>query len=79
MGDAKASAYLQSYDTNSISLGLPAGPICNPGVSAIEAALNPADTNYFYFCHNNDGKIYLAETYNEFQSNWAQVLKDNEG
>lgn len=77
MGDAQASVYTNAYDTNSLRSGLPAGPICSPGVAAIEAALNPSDTNYFYFCHNNKGKIYLASTYNEFQANWAQVLRDN--
>lgn len=79
LGNAKANVYLNGYDTNSTRTGLPVGPICNPGISAIEAALNPSDTNYFYFCHNNRGKIYLATTYNQFQANWAQVLKDNEG
>lgn len=79
LGDSKASVYLNGYDTNSTRLGLPVGPICNPGVSAIEAALNPNDTNYYYFCHNKKGKIYLASTYNQFQANWAQVLKDNKG
>ena len=67
-----------TYDTNGTHSGLPAGPICNPGTDAIEAALNPDDTNYYYFCHNNKGKIYLAKTYDEFQRNWTQVLKDNE-
>lgn len=79
LGAAKANTYLSGYDTNSTRSGLPAGPICNPGVAAIEAALNPSDTNYFYFCHNEKGKIYLASTYSQFQANWAQVLKDNEG
>lgn len=77
-GSSAADSYLNGYDTNSIRSGLPAGPICNPGVDAIEAALNPDDTNYYYFCHNNKGKIYLAETYSEFQANWSQVLRDNE-
>lgn len=78
IGGAAASAYLSSYDTNGTRSGLPAGPICNPGTDAIEAALNPKDTKYFYFCHNNKGKIYLAKTYDEFQRNWTQVLRDNE-
>ncbi len=78
IGSSGASVYLNGYDTNSVRSGLPAGPICNPGIDAIEAALNPDDTNYYYFCHNNAGKIYLAETYGEFQNNWAQVLRDNE-
>ncbi len=78
LGTAGASSYLSGYDTNSIRSGLPVGPICNPGVDAIEAALNPDDTDYFYFCHNEAGKIYMAKTYSEFQANWAQVLRDNE-
>ncbi len=78
LGSSAASSYLGGYDTNSIRSGLPVGPICNPGIDAIEAALNPDDTNYYYFCHNNKGKIYLAETYSEFQANWSQVLRDNE-
>lgn len=77
LGDAGASAYINAYDTYN-SDGLPSGPICNPGIDAIEAALNPDDTDYLYFCHNEAGKIYLAKTYNQHQSNWAQVLRDNE-
>lgn len=79
LGSDAANAYIGSYDTNSIRSGLPAGPICNPGIDAIEAALNPDDTNYYYFCHNENGKIYMAETYAQFRANWAQVLRDNEG
>lgn len=78
IGKAQASKYAEFYDTNGALSGLPVGPICNPGVAAIEAALNPDQTNYYYFCHNDKGEIYLAETYAEFQRNWAQVLKDNE-
>ena len=77
IGDAGASSYIVAYDTYNTE-GLPPGPICNPGIDAIEAALNPDDTDYLYFCHNEDGKIYLAKTYNQHQSNWAQVLRDNE-
>ncbi|MBR3802243.1 MAG: endolytic transglycosylase MltG [Clostridia bacterium] len=77
IGDAGASSYIVAYDTYNAE-GLPPGPICNPGIDAIEAALNPDDTDYLYFCHNEAGKIYLAKTYNQHQSNWAQVLRDNE-
>lgn len=35
--------------------GLPPGPICNPGISSIFAACNPADTKYLYYVSKNDG------------------------
>ncbi len=53
--------YKSKYDTYTI-VGLPAGPICNPGAEAIDAALNPANTDYYYFCHDKDGKAYYAKT-----------------
>ena len=68
--------YSQAYNTYSAE-GLPPGPICNPGLDAIEAALYPSDTSYYFFCHNNDGKIYLCRTIEEFQAAWAQVVIDN--
>lgn len=77
IGEAKAAQYEDYYDTNGVISGLPAGPICNPGQAAIEAALNPDQTDYYYFCHNNAGKIYLARTYSEFQQDYNQVLRDN--
>ena len=38
-----------------INRGLPPGPICNPGESAIRAALNPEKTDYLYYVSKNDG------------------------
>ena len=35
--------------------GLPPGPIANPGIGSIKAALNPADTNYLFFVAKADG------------------------
>lgn len=67
------SIYLDAYNTYSVT-GLPAGPICNPGLSAIKAALYPADSNYYFFCHDSDGNIYLAETAEEHQKNTEKVL-----
>ena len=48
--------------------GLPAGPIANPGLSAIMAALGPADTNYYYFVLDPSiGEHLFSETYKEHQ------------
>lgn len=65
-----AEYYLQYYNTNSDStvVGLPEGPICNPGLAAIEAVLAPADTDDYFFFHDMDGNLYTAETYTEFRS-----------
>ena len=61
--------YLKYYSTANTSTvsGLPAGPICNPGMSAIDAALYPANSDACYFFHDNDGVLYTATSYNEFQ------------
>lgn len=45
--------------------GLPPGPICSPGLAAIEAALNPADTPYLYFVARNDGTHHFSRDLRE--------------
>ena len=42
------------YNTYKIT-GLPPGPIANPGIDSLQAALHPAPVNYLYFVSNNDG------------------------
>lgn len=59
---------MKNYDTYQIT-GLPVGPICNPGSDAVKAALSPDKTNYYYFLHAPDGKIYLARTQAEHEGN----------
>lgn len=50
-----------------INKGLPIGPICSPGKASIKAALYPADTDYYFFQSDADGKIYYSETYDEHE------------
>lgn len=54
--------------------GLPPGPICNPGLSALDAVARPATTDYLYFLSGKDGKTYFAKTYAEHQQNIAKHL-----
>ena len=52
--------------------GLPPGPIVNAGEDAIEAVLNPTDSNYYYFMADVDtGVVYYAETLDEHNKNVA--------
>ena len=45
--------------------GLPPGPIASPGEKALVAAVNPADTDYFYFSATEGGKNTFSKTYDE--------------
>ncbi len=60
------------YETYN-SEGLPPGAICSPGFDAVDAAVNPNSTSYFYFCHGtgDDGEntSYYASSLYEHQAN----------
>ena len=46
-------------------IGLPPGPINNPGIDSIKGALNPEDTDYFYYVSEGDGSHVFTETYQQ--------------
>lgn len=45
--------------------GLPPGPICNPSLSSILAAIYPTANKYYYFLTTPEGKVIYSETYNQ--------------
>jgi UPF0755 protein len=62
------------YNTYTHS-GLPPGPIGNPGKSSLEAAMHPADTDYFYFVSNGNGHHRFARSLEEHNKNVAAYRK----
>jgi len=61
------------YNTYKI-IGLPAGPICNPGIESIRAALNPTKSDFWYYLNTQEGETIFSETYNEHLENKAKYL-----
>ena len=61
------------YNTRKYT-GLPPTPICNPGLSAIKAIAEPAETEYFFYLHDSQGKIHFATTLQEHNQNKEKYL-----
>ena len=59
---------LSPYNTY-VQHGLPPGPICSPGLAAIDAVANPAETEYLYFVAKGDGSHVFAKTDAEHAAN----------
>lgn len=56
--------------------GLPPGPISNPSLSSILAAINYRDTDYLYFLTDSSGEAHYAKTLEEHNQNKAKYLGD---
>ena len=55
-----------------VHTGLPPGPICNPGVAALKAAMHPAQTEYMFFVADTNGATKFSRLMNEHNANVAQ-------
>ncbi len=55
--------------------GLPKNPISNPGIVAINAAINPTDSPYLFYLHDKNGNVHYAKTFSEHKSNINKYLK----
>lgn len=70
----KIDHYKYLYNTYRCA-GLPAGPICNPGMESIRAALNPENSKALYFAIATDPpyESRFAETYEQHQKNCKEL------
>ncbi len=55
--------------------GLPPGPIANPGLESLRAAVTPTESEYWYYLTGDDGTMHYATTFEEHKENKAQYLK----
>jgi UPF0755 protein len=55
--------------------GLPPGPISNPGLDSILAAVTPTKTSYLYFLSDKKGKMYYSATFEEHVRNKEKYLR----
>lgn len=53
------------------------GPISNPGIKAIDAVLNPINTNYYFFVSDKNHKLYFTKNIDEHESKISELM--NEG
>ncbi|MSQ15079.1 MAG: endolytic transglycosylase MltG [Dehalococcoidia bacterium] len=60
-----ADLAIESPYNTYLRVGLPPGPICNPGMDSINAVLHPRSTNYLYFVATKDGRHHFTSTYRE--------------
>lgn len=59
-----------------LNVGLPPGPICNPGLASINAVIYAKETDYWYYLHDNAGGVHFAKTIEEQNANIAKYLRD---
>ncbi|WP_047981416.1 endolytic transglycosylase MltG [Ornithinibacillus contaminans] len=55
--------------------GLPIGPISNFSEAALEAAINPEESEYYYFLHDGQGNIYYSTTLEEHNAYKAEYIQ----
>jgi len=68
------STTVQSPYNTLLAPGLPPGPICSPGLGALDAVAHPAATDYLYFLTDKNGVAHYATTYAQHEANIARYL-----
>ena len=69
--DLKANSPYNTYKY----AGLPLGPICNPGIESIIAAVYPENSRYWYYLSGPDGTTHFSKTLKEHNIKRAEYLK----
>jgi len=69
--DLKVDSPYNTY----INSGLPPTPIGNPGLEAIEAVLDPTESDYIFYITDNDGEFHYSKNYNEHLKNIEKYLR----
>lgn len=67
------TSVISPFNTYQVT-GLPAGPLCNPGIASIKATLSPTPSSYYYFLYGTDGKIHPAKTQAEHEQNVQKFM-----
>ena len=63
--DLKVDSPYNTY----VNLGLPPGPICNPGLASLQAVAAPAQSDYYFFVATGDGSHVFSRTFEEHNAN----------
>lgn len=66
---------LASIYNTYLHTGLPPRSISNPGLLSIQAAQNPAKTDYWYYLHDDEGQVHFAKTISEHAANIDKYLR----
>ncbi len=72
------SKYKTGYNTYVVT-GFPIGPISNPSLDSLVAALEPGTNDYLFFVSDRSGKMYFGKDNNEHNQNVAKVREINKG
>jgi UPF0755 protein len=70
----RADLGLKSPYNTYINKGLPPGPISNPGIETLTAAMSPVKTQYLFYLHDKDGVVHYAKTFEEHKKNKQKYL-----
>jgi UPF0755 protein len=69
--DTRVESLYNTY----LHLGLPPGPISNPGLGSIEAAINPKDSPYWYYLSTPEGETIYSRTLEDHNAAAAKYLR----